>query len=188
SRTAQTGHRLEQCATPALQFAQRNSCTLRNRSRSTGITGHDRRNTQDSSLIRKFTQIGSKFDQLIANADKLPNTWTTVYQIALLADDSITALMEKGVINPRLSGSNVKEVLGLSQTKATVVAAAATEVVPNGTEGGICFKARLPSCPNAAVREQLKRILKDLKAINFEVEESSTLQEFLVDEPMALAA
>ena len=37
---------MKQCATPALQFAQRNSCTLRNRSRSTGITGHDRRNTQ----------------------------------------------------------------------------------------------------------------------------------------------
>ena len=34
-----------QCATLTLQFAQRNSCTLRNRSRSTGISGHDRRNT-----------------------------------------------------------------------------------------------------------------------------------------------
>lgn len=30
---------------PTIQFAQRNSCTLRNRSRSTGITGHDHRNT-----------------------------------------------------------------------------------------------------------------------------------------------
>lgn len=142
----------------------------------------------DSSLIRKFTQIGNKFDQLITNADKLPNTWTTVYQISLLSDDAITTLMEKGVINPCLAGKKLQEVLSLSQPKATVVAAAATEVVPNGTDDGICFKARLPSVPNAAVREQLKRILKDLNAINFEVEQSSTLQEFLVDEPMALAA
>ena len=36
---------LNQCVTPAIQCAQRNSCTLRNRSRSTGITGHDHRNT-----------------------------------------------------------------------------------------------------------------------------------------------
>ena len=64
----------------------------------------------DSSLIRKFIQIGSKFEQLMASVDKLPNTWTTVYQIALLSNEAIEALMEKGVINPRLSGSNVKEV------------------------------------------------------------------------------
>ena len=38
---------MERCATHPIQSAQRNSCTLRNRSRSTGITGHDRRNTQD---------------------------------------------------------------------------------------------------------------------------------------------
>ena len=142
----------------------------------------------DSSLIRKFTQIGSKFDQLIANADKLPNTWTTVYQIALLSDEAITTLIDKGVINPCLPGKKLQEVLGLSQTKAAVVVNAATNVVPNGTDGVICFMARLPSFPNAAVKEQLKRILNDLKAINFEVEESATLQEFLVDEPMALAA
>lgn len=37
---------LESCATPTIQSAQRNSCTLRNRSRSTGISGHDHRNTQ----------------------------------------------------------------------------------------------------------------------------------------------
>jgi hypothetical protein len=65
---------------------------------------------------------------------------------------------------------------------------AATNVVPNGTDGVICFMARLPSFPNAAVKEQLKRILNDLKAINFEVEESATLQDILVGAPLAMAA
>lgn len=142
----------------------------------------------DSSLIRKFAQIGSKFHQLMANADKLPNAWTTVYQIASLSEDTISALMDKGVINPHLSGKNVREVLGLSKSKAVVVADPATDVVPNGTTQEICFKARLPSFPNAAVREQLKRILNDLKEINFEVEESESLQDLFNEASLVLAA
>jgi hypothetical protein len=47
-----------------IQFAQRNSCTLRNRSRSTGITGHDRRNTHNGkkskSKGRPMSDSGTK--------------------------------------------------------------------------------------------------------------------------------
>ena len=44
------------CATYAIQCAQRNSCTLRNRSRSTGMGGHDRQNTQLEAKDRKEWQ------------------------------------------------------------------------------------------------------------------------------------
>jgi hypothetical protein len=142
----------------------------------------------DSSLIRKFAQIGSKFNQLMANADKLPNTWTTVYQIAKLSEDTISELMDKGVINPHFSGKDARKFLGLSKSKAVVVAYPATDVVPNGTVNEYSFKARLPSFPRPEVREQLKRILNELKEINFEVEENESLQNLFNDTPQALAA
>lgn len=142
----------------------------------------------DSSLIRKFAQIGSKFNQLMENADKLPNTWTTVYQIAKLSEDTISELMDKGVINPHFTGKDARKVLGLSKSKAVVVAYPATDVVPNGTVNEYSFKARLPNCPREEVSEKLKRIFKELKEINFEIVESESLQDILNDTPLALAA
>lgn len=145
----------------------------------------------ESSTIRKFIQIGSKYDQLIANADKLPNTWTTVYHIATMSDDSFASKIDEGVINPCLAGTNVREKLGLppqSKPKAVLVDDDVIDVVPNGTVNEFSFKVRLPNCPDEAVSVKLKRILKELKEINFEVEESESLQDILNDTPQALAA
>lgn len=145
----------------------------------------------DSSTIRKFIQIGSKYDQLFAKVDKLPNTWTTVYQIALLSDDKFASKIEEGVINPRLAGTNVRKDLGLPalrKPKAVLADDAVIDVVPNGTVNEFSFKVRLPNCPDDAVSKKLKRILKELKEINFEVEESESLQDILNDTPQALAA
>ncbi len=142
----------------------------------------------DSSYIRKFVQIGNKFDQLIGNASKLPSTWTTVYQIALLSSEAIDTLLEKGVINSTLSGANVKQVLGLSKPAPVAVATTKVTNVPDGTENGVLFKARLPSFPTAAVREKLKRIIAELKAINFEVETSEGLDLVIAEPTLAIAA
>lgn len=144
----------------------------------------------DSSLIRKYTIIGGKFDLLMKNVSKLPSTWTTVYQISMLSNEAIETFIEKGVISPRLSGSNVKDVLGLSKPKesAAIKTSAEKTTVPNGTDDGISFRARLVDFPNAAVREKLKRILAELKDINMEIESSAELDNVLNDQQLELAA
>lgn len=142
----------------------------------------------DSSYIRKFVQIGNKFDQLIGNASQLPSTWTTVYQIATLSNEAIDQFLEKGVINPTLSGAHAKQVLGLSKPAPVAVAANMNVVVPSGTENELSFVARFSGYPSAAVREKLKRIIAELKAIDFEVAASAGLDLVIAEPILALAA
>jgi len=142
----------------------------------------------DSSLIRKFTQIGGKFTRLMENVDKLPSTWTTVYQIALLNDDAIVTLLEKGVISPSLSGTNVKEVLGLSVTKTSIAVVANMPEVQNRTDAEFTFRARLSSFLTAQQVAKVKRIMAELKEINFEIETSSGMDIALEEPQLALAA
>ena len=63
-RTAKYRAAAQPCATAAIQFAQRNFCSLRNRSRSTGIIGHDRRNTHRLSEYCSGYQHGCRHAQL----------------------------------------------------------------------------------------------------------------------------
>ena len=69
AQTAKNRAGLAPCATATLQFAQRNSCTLRNRSRSTGISGHDHRNTQIriGEFIIKLDKVGDDLFSMVAD-------------------------------------------------------------------------------------------------------------------------
>jgi hypothetical protein len=65
-RTAKYRAAAQPCATAAIQFAQRNFCSLRNRSRSTGIIGHGRRNTQRCAEDSKLNKVWIYGKMLIA--------------------------------------------------------------------------------------------------------------------------
>ena len=79
---------MEQCATAAIQFAQRNSCTRRNRSRSTGITGHDRRNTHKGNY--GFNAANDTYGDMIEMGILDP---TKVTRTALQNAASVASLM-----------------------------------------------------------------------------------------------
>lgn len=140
----------------------------------------------ESSYIRKFIQIGKKFDFLIANADKLPSQWTTVYQISKLSNEAITTLMDKGAINPSLSGAAVARVLDANKsldtpTKPTV----SQKTVSNGTFIGITIQAKLMGIPTAVEPRRLNQIIAELKEMNFEVACTPDLDELVEELPLA---
>lgn len=142
----------------------------------------------ESSYIRKFIQIGKKFDFLIANADKLPSQWTTVYQISKLSNDAIGTLIEKGSITPSLSGVAVARVLGATELLEVKTKPTAKKVVPNGTTIGVSFEARRGTFPSAVEVRRLNRIIADLKEMNFEIATSPNLDELVDESMLAIAA
>jgi hypothetical protein len=142
----------------------------------------------DSSPIRKFTQIGEKFDQLNANVDKLPNTWTTVYQIALMTKETIEDLIDTGVITPQISGAEAKNVLRLFTGKTATISSTKCSSTPERTDAEMTFRARLPAFPSVEAQKKLKRILAELEELNCEVEISSGLDAAIAEPMLALAA
>ena len=142
----------------------------------------------ESSYIRKFIQIGKKFDVLMANADNLPSQWTTVYQISKLSNEAIGNLIEKGSINPSLSGAAATRVLSVGDSIDAATKPVAKKAVPIGTSIGFSFEARLGVLPSIAEVRRLKWIIAELKEMNFEVAINPNLDELIDNSVLALAA
>ena len=132
-----------------------------------------------SPTMKKLKLIGEKYEFLLAKAEKLPGSWTTVYQIAKLANDEIERLIDKGVIHaqmlardlpsgkpPKIKGESTKE----------------EKEVQNGTEGvpEMGFRVRLGQNVGDATVQKLKSLVLELKALEqAQVEVGATLETFL---------
>lgn len=68
---------------------------------------------KSKSSIRKFEQIGKRADLLQKNADKLPDTWTSLYSIAGLDEDVLEILFDDGKISPAIKGRDIRQLVAL---------------------------------------------------------------------------
>ncbi len=139
-----------------------------------------------SSAIRKFVAIAVKYSYLIARADKLPSSWTTIYQISRLSEDEIGQKIDKGLISSKLMGANVQRVLGMSKPRSAGASSISGNVVaainvPNGTIGYLGFRARLPNVPSSESVKMLNDIFSKLNDLNIEVELDTSLESFFIN-------
>lgn len=65
-----------------------------------------------SSTFRKMLLIGQKADQLQLVADRLPSSWTTVYEIAKLEEDKFAALKDSNVLSATATMKEINDVVG----------------------------------------------------------------------------
>lgn len=66
--------------------------------------GHKR----EDSTIRKYLAIGAAYERLIQYADKLPNSWTSIYTITQIPSEIFNALAQVGESFAKLSGNQIK--------------------------------------------------------------------------------
>ena len=58
--------------------------------------------------IRKFLAIGAAYERLIQYADKLPNSWTSIYTILQIPAETFNALAQVGESFANLTGNQLK--------------------------------------------------------------------------------
>jgi hypothetical protein len=90
----------------------------------------------EDSTIRKYLAIGAAYDRLIQNADKLPNSWTSIYTITQIPSETFNALAQVGESFAQLSGNQIKALVEINSdskkappTDATSSAETTAEVV-----------------------------------------------------------
>ena len=72
----------------------------------------------DDSTVRKYLAIGERYDDLIAYANLLPSSWTSIYVITQLPADSFMAMVATGESMANLTGAQLKLLKGIdSSTK-----------------------------------------------------------------------
>ena len=72
----------------------------------------------EDSTVRKYLAIGERYDDLIAYANLLPASWTSIYEITQLPADSFMAMVATGESMANLTGAQLKLLKGIdSSTK-----------------------------------------------------------------------
>jgi len=134
-----------------------------------------------SPTIRKFVQIGQKYELLISKSKSLPSNWTTIYDVALLGNELIEEYVNDGSINQATTGKEVKVLLGKEKNinEKTTNAKSEESFVQNGTQVGYGFKVMLDGAPSKALVKKLTRIFAELKELQLEYELAPSLEEFM---------
>ncbi len=128
-----------------------------------------------SSTIRKLETIGEKYEVLLSRSQSLPSTWTTMYHVARLTAEQIDEKINEGIITPYLGGANLAVRLGLAEPS-----------VPNGTIDDLSLTVDFSLIPSLEMKEKLRAIINDLKAMSAKVNASTNLERFLLDESESL--
>jgi len=66
----------------------------------------------DDPTIRKYLAIGERYDDLIAYANLLPSSWTSIYEITQIPSDSFMAMVATGESMANLTGAQIKLLKG----------------------------------------------------------------------------
>jgi hypothetical protein len=68
----------------------------------------------EDSTIRKYLGIGAAYERLIQYADKLPNSWTSIYTITQIPSETFNALAQVGESFAKLSGNQIKALVEIN--------------------------------------------------------------------------
>ena len=141
---------------------------------------------RSSPTIRKFEKIGEKYDLLISKSKNLPSSWTTIYDVAVLGNGVIEDYVNNGSINQATSAKELKTLLG----KNKIVDEKSTKPkndVPNRTPEGYSFITKFEVAPDPETVKKLRKILKELEALNVEIELATSLEDFMPEYALKVA-
>lgn len=95
-----------------------------------------------SSTCRKYKAIGAKYQQFIEFVDYLPNNWTTLYTLTIVAPEKLREGIEQKLIDSRITAKDLKVALALLD--APLPTGAAKKRVPFSItiERGLTIEAR----------------------------------------------
>ena len=74
----------------------------------------------DGSTARKLRVIGGAQARFQPFLSVLPNTWTTLYELAKMSDDEFKKLVGLGILHPFATQREIDEARGVASTKTSV--------------------------------------------------------------------
>lgn len=135
-----------------------------------------------SSTIKKLNQIGKRYVHLKSQAENLPGSWTTMYEISRLASDTLDELIDDGTIHQNVLGSTIKKYLKNQAGGEEVIEKEGLEViegVPNETPSGYTFLCEMTDVNDLALNGQVESIIRNLKQLKLKVQIAPNLKSYL---------
>ena len=148
---------------------------------------------EKSSAIRKLEQIGRKADFLEKYADRLPNTWTTVYRLTQLGNDVLETAIEKGSVHATMTGIDAGKLLdqfnGVPASSKRNIKQIASAVPLAANDGAYEITLRFDGVPDRAKVQSLEMVVNGLAATtgNCNVIRSQPLIVLMQDQSLVAA-
>ncbi len=149
----------------------------------------DIRFKEKSSAIRKLEQIGRKADFLEKYADRLPNTWTTVYRLTQLGNDVLETAIEKGAVHATMTGIDAGKLLvqfnGVPASSKRNIKQIVSSAPVAANDGAYEITLRFDGVPDRAKVQSLEMVVNGLAATtgNCNVMRSQPLEVLMKDQP-----
>jgi len=70
-----------------------------------------RKEEEKDSTIRKYLAIGERYPEFIAYADRMPNSWTSIYLITTIPADKLLDLISKAKSLKNLTAQQIKQLI-----------------------------------------------------------------------------
>jgi hypothetical protein len=148
---------------------------------------------ETSSAIRKLEQIGRKADFLEKYADRLPNTWTTVYRLTQLGNDVLESAIKNGAVHSTMTGIDAGKLLvqnnGMpASSKRNIKQITAMAALP-ANDATYEITLRFDGIPDRAKVQNLEMVVNGLAATtgNCNVIRSQWLDLLMQDQPQVAA-
>jgi hypothetical protein len=132
------------------------------------------------AVYKKMKVIGNKSARFASIMDRLPNTWTTIYQLAKLESHDFVTLTRSNILNPFMTAKEMSAVLGKGN-KTSVKQEVEAKEEPDFS----IFAANL----NSDQKQELYKKISELKnTYSFKLKISQEFKDSLVADQIKLAA
>jgi hypothetical protein len=85
----------------------------------------------EDSTIRKYLAIGARYDEFIAYADRMPNSWTSIYLITTIPSDKLLQMINDAKSLKNLTAQQIKKMISdepASTDKKSIITTAAASI------------------------------------------------------------
>jgi hypothetical protein len=86
--------------------------------------------SNEDSTIRKYFAIGARYDEFIAYADRMPNSWTSIYLITTIPSDKLLEMINDAKSLKNLTAQQIKKLISdepaTKDNKSIITTAAAS--------------------------------------------------------------
>lgn len=129
---------------------------------------------ENDTMLSKLRKIGEKTAMLKKHADALPGNWTTLYLLAKEDTLKVQKLLDNHLIHPMSKAKDIKDLLGIEQSKNTA-STKKMEVIETNEHQMVIKLANLPSVEDKA---KIASFLFQLRQMKAQVAYSHSLVDF----------
>lgn len=131
-----------------------------------------RKEEEEDSTIRKYLAIGARYDEFIAYADRMPNSWTSIYLITTIPADKLLQIINEAKSLKNLTAQQIKKLIS---DESTTTEEKKKELIDNPAVS--IYFTRSPTVTEWNTLKLAVKMLDGIEALNVRIDFSEKFEK-----------